>query len=455
MDFKHNCFEIFDHFHSNFPHRTRWHVAFSGGLDSTALLSLLYQWKQDKKSIEIDCIHVHHGLSIYANQWETHCVQWCQQFATPCQVEKVNVSPLGSIEANARMARYEALRKYIQNSQDVLLTAHHQDDQAETLLLQLLRGAGLKGLSAMPSITEFAQGILFRPLLSVNRAQLEAYAREYGLSWMDDDSNTHLDFDRNFLRANVIPLLQQRWPAMTKTVSRAAHHLAESQSFLTQALTQYYEQVKTDDPAILLIEPLKNFSMSVQGFILRYWFEQMKVIMPNQAVMSEIHKSMIESKCDANPHVHWGNVDLYRYQERLYCVVGKIQATHQSIMTWDFHCPIEIPGVGILKAINCKKNGLKPPPKGVVVTIQFRKSGEKIQLHRRKGHHMLKKLFQEWGVPPWRRHVIPLVYYDEELVCVVGHGIAQDWADEEGGYLLECEREKKIDKQFICNYNKK
>ncbi|EJM37300.1 tRNA(Ile)-lysidine synthetase, partial [Pseudomonas sp. GM33] len=210
-----------------------WRIAFSGGLDSTVLLHLLAHLAKTESLPALSAIHVHHGLQAVADAWPEHCRSVCAALGIPLQTVRVRVAPGASLERAARDARYHTFTE-VTRPDEVLLTAQHRDDQAETLLFRLLRGAGVRGLSGMPRQRPLGKGHLLRPLLDVTRAELEAYANEHGLSWIEDPSNEDRQYSRNYLRHQVFPALTRRWPQAVATMARSAAHLTEAQGLLEE-----------------------------------------------------------------------------------------------------------------------------------------------------------------------------------------------------------------------------
>lgn len=239
----------------------RFVIGYSGGLDSHVLLHALATLFQEHNYLNrLHVIHINHGLSVNADEWSKHCTTVCQQLKISCEIISLNAkSSRGeSPEAIARTLRYAALAKQLATG-DYLLTAHHQDDQAETLLLQLFRGAGLKGLASMPELASFAKGYHLRPLLHFTRADLNAYARKYDLCWVDDESNSDVRYDRNYVRQTLIPHIKQRWPSFAKTLARTAQNCAEGQNLLEILAGQDLQNSQGEIAKTLSISRLKKF----------------------------------------------------------------------------------------------------------------------------------------------------------------------------------------------------
>lgn len=296
-----------DHFKKNLarltPHR-RFIVAYSGGIDSHALLHLMSQVPCDS----LQAVYVNHGLSEHADYWQAHCARVCDLLTIPykaCHIRIVK-KPRHSLEAMARELRYELLASMVDKN-TVLLTGHNQNDQAETVLLQLMRGAGIKGLSAMPEIKPFHSGWQARPLLRVTRAEIEVYASEHGLQWIEDDSNSQTYFDRNFLRHDVVPKLEKRRQGVVQNIARSAAHVAEAFELIHDLGMMDYERVKGISLNSLSIKSLKELSNVRQSNVIRYWLSlQIPSLQPpSQAVLAQLKQQLLYSYAGSNPLVHY------------------------------------------------------------------------------------------------------------------------------------------------------
>ena len=411
-------------------------VAYSGGCDSHALLHALATIRA-KIHNEIKAIHINHGLSPFAKEWELHCQDICSALSIPYQAVSVNVSvDKTSPEEAARHARYAAWAKMIKQN-DVLLLAHHQDDQAETVLLQLLRGSGVKGLAAMPEQQTFHKGKLCRPLLDFSREELQSYALEAGLNWIDDPSNFDTDYDRNFLRHEVIPLLQTRWPALKKTLSRTAAHQAEADKLLTILAEQDWLQLHDNNQ--VNITALLTLDEKRQRNVLRYWLSSIcRLTLPDTVHLQRIMNEVLTAAEDAAPEVVWKGGEVRRYQGLLYAQESPTKPVEYSKQFWlDINQPLMLPEAGFsLSAQSVLGEGLsKNKLENAEISIRFRQGGESCRPVGRGQTHQLKKLFQEWKIPPWLRSSVPLVYIGEELAQVVGYCLCETYAaaeNEEG-----------------------
>ncbi len=293
-------------------------IAYSGGLDSHVLLHLVASLRDHYPALTIQAIHVDHQLNPQSDQWALHCQKICEDLQIPICIEKIllNLKPGDSLEEEARHARYDVLKKYIQKD-TALLTAHNLNDQAETFLLQALRGAGPKGLSAMPETKKFGDGFLIRPLLSISREALEQYARENQLKWIEDDSNVDPRFRRNFLRHDIFPLLKKQCPAVMQNFSRSARLSAEHEKMISDIVKSDFEKIKTDDVTKIDLKKLREFSAEKQRLLLREWFSQNELRMPNEKHLKQIQKDVIHASPDAHPVFQLGQIELTRLADVL------------------------------------------------------------------------------------------------------------------------------------------
>jgi tRNA(Ile)-lysidine synthase len=415
-------------------------LAYSGGLDSQVLLHLLCYLLPTTR---LRAIHVNHGLHRDASQWTKTCRQTCAALDIPCEVICVDAQAKQgeSPEAYARQVRYAVLAERLEKG-DCLLTAHHRDDQAETLLLQLLRGSGLRGLASMPSVMPFGQGTLIRPLLPFSRSELQRYAEAKQLTWIDDSSNADLRFNRNFIRHQILPFIQQRWTEASKTLARVAENTAEANVLLEALAHEDWLKVRGPLPNNIIISQLLQLTPERRRNCLRYWLKRLRFLPPSRMQLQQV-EFLLESKLDAKPKVSWGNVQVRRYRDFLYAIAVKneIELSEQPI-PWDLTQTLILPAIGSLVAEQVVGQGISYKKiKGMPLTVNFRQGGERFHLQNRPGSHPLKKLFQEWGVPPWQREKVPLIYCQKELVAVAGYGINAKFAANryERGYLISLE----------------
>lgn len=396
--------------------KTQLCVAYSGGIDSHVLLHAL----SHLEGYKIRAVHVNHGLSPNANDWESHCQRICQKLATPFQAFRLQIKkkPQHSLEAMAREARYNCLREALK-SNEVLLTAHNADDQAETFLLQLMRGSGIDGLAAMPEKKSFGNSELVRPLLKIDRKTIKAYATQHHLQWVEDESNQHLEFDRNYLRHSVMPLLKKRWPSALQTINRSATHCADAKNSIAAiSITDFHSVI--DKNRINLIN-LKSLSLPRQQQVLRYWIKNHGFSLPTQQQLNVLFKTVIHSRFDATPCFRWKNQQVRRYRHLLYLTAPSTVDYGKITQPWNGEDYLIIEGIGTLALPrNLNHSKLKFP-----CQIRFRRGGERIKL---EGHtRTLKQLFQQWQIPPWERDRIPLLYHEEILIAVIGYAISDPY----------------------------
>lgn len=298
-------------------------IAYSGGLDSHVLLHVMSELKKNNPAIKIQAVHINHQINLNANQWATHCKKICAELNIPLAIEKVNLNlkPGDSLEENARNARYVALQKYIDKN-SVLLTAHNANDQAETFLLQALRGAGPKGLSAMPVKKKLGNGFLIRPLLNFSRDELEKYALMHNFKWIEDDSNVDPRFRRNFLRHEIFPLLKKQYPTLINNFSRSARLISNQEKIISEIIKSDFEKIRTDDIKKINIKKLSEFSDEKQKLLLREWFSENNLRMPNEKHLKQIQKDVLNAASDAHPIFSLGNISIGRDRDYLFISVS-------------------------------------------------------------------------------------------------------------------------------------
>ena len=402
----------------------RLFVGFSGGLDSTVLLHCLAS--HPKLRPLVTAVYVHHGLSVHASDWQVHCEMIGQTLGVPLVVCPVLVDGRANIEERAREARYQAFSSLV-SAEDALLLAHHSDDQAETLLLQLFRGAGIQGLSAMPSKSTFnlKNGALIRPLLEHTREQLEAYASKHQLTWVEDESNQNPQFSRNYLRHHILPLLQEKWPRIVGNLTRTALHCQQAKKNLSDLAKQDCSELNLPGSTLDLthIKQLEHHRLSN---VLREWLELLQIRLPSTALLHRIIHEVIFSRRDSTAMVEWDGIRVRRYQHRLYLLKASEDIPKKHVINWPtFPAPIEH-----LKASHAAQ-GIRILP-GQKVQVRFRQGGELFFLHKQT--KQLKKLWQQWQVPPWARDQVPLLYVDDVLAAVIGYAVSDNFHSEENKY---------------------
>ncbi|MGZ8196697.1 MAG: tRNA lysidine(34) synthetase TilS [Methylosarcina sp.] len=395
----------------------RIYIAYSGGIDSHVLLHLAAS--SEHLHNKITAVYVHHGLQAEADFWAQHTARTAEDLAVDFILLPVNAfaGKRESPEEAARNARYAALKELI-DVNDVLLVAHHLEDQLETVMLQLMRGSGLRGLSGMPEKMAFGRGFLLRPLLSTPKRIISDYACRHRLQWVEDLSNQRSDYDRNFLRNEVLPLLKQRWPGCAVTVARAARHCAEADTLMTEVAGEIFDQILDPDDNTLSISRLRIFDRARQQLAIRHWLLMNGLRMPSRDFVLRLLNQVAAAKDSGHPALfsqgHW----IRRYRDKLYCLAHSEPETQRNIV-WpstqagipigkyrSLHWKVSSAGISLEKWLQSE------------IVIKFRTGGEKIGLPGRAGRHSLKNLYQEAGIPPWERERIPLVYLNEQLAAV-------------------------------------
>ena len=398
------------------PWRTAsaWCVAFSGGLDSSVLLHLLAELARREAVPALSAIHVQHGLQPVAAAWPEHCRQFCAALGIPLQVVAVQVVAQASVEQAARQARYAAFAEHLQPDA-VLFSAQHRDDQAETLLFRLLRGAGVRGLAAMPGQRPLGRGTLLRPLLDCSRAELQGYAEAHGLSWIEDPSNADTRFSRNFLRQRVMPLLAERWPQASVALARSAAHLSEAEQLLGELARMDLQAARGEPLFPWLALPSLELSLVTQlsdvrqRNLLRHW------LAPLSRMPDSDHwagwRDLRDAAGDASPVWKLADGELHRADGRLYWLSA------------DWLAPPVLPDPAVVRVQGTSElpgNGqvqiLGELPAGRW-HLRYRLGGESLHLPER-GRRDLKRLLNEWRVPAFVRPRLPLLFDGDELMAV-------------------------------------
>ena len=407
-------------------------VAYSGGLDSHVLLHLCAQYFPRS----VRAVYIHHGLQNEADQWSEHCANICNILQVPFKTIHVDARKRTgeSPEETARKARYAALKSELQAG-DCLLTAHHQDDQSETVLLQLFRGAGVAGLAAMPKIHQFNQMFHARPLLDFSRQEIVDYANDNNLEWVEDPSNINTDFDRNLLRHDIIPVIKKRWPKLGDSLSKMAIQQQDALEIIETMAAIDLASIVTQQAHIIDVAGLAKLSQARQLNVLRSWIHQCAYDAPTANILHQVIQTVLPAMEDACPEVCWGESEIRRYQGKLYCL-KRVEHDASGIFDWNPKEKLVIENLDIeLLAEQGVPKGLKPELLYKNLKIKFRQGGEKIRPVGRKNTHSLKNLMQEAGVPPWQRSRIPLIYLDDELICVSGYWFAEGFTSDSGAWL--------------------
>lgn len=409
-------------------------LGYSGGVDSHVLLVLLARFVREHAGFTLHAVHVHHGLNPKADEWASHCARICSELDVPFTQKSVSINrqPRQSLEALARELRYQELAACLPEG-GYLLTAHHQDDQLETLLLGLKRGSGPRGLAAMPMRQPFACGELLRPLLGISRSLIVDWAQQQRLVWIEDDSNLDTRFDRNFLRNEIVPRLQERWPGFAAMAGRSSQLCAEQEQLCEELAAQDLLAIGQDDGSLTL-SALAALSPLRRQNLLRHWLRQAGVT-PGYELLQRIWPELVLARQDASPELVVGAATLRRYGDQLFLVCKGQDLPSEPVPLNLFDEPASLLLGDGHELSWLGGRGVRLPAKAEAVSVRFgAPGGERLQIVGRAGSRPLKKLWQELGVPPWQRGRVPLIYYGEQLVAAVGCFVVAGFAaaDEQG-----------------------
>jgi tRNA(Ile)-lysidine synthase len=386
-------------------------------------------------------VHVHHGLHPEADAWTEHCRQFCASLAVPLRVERVDVGSTADtgLEAAARRARYAALAG-VMAAGDVLLTAHHLDDQAETILLQLLRGAGVAGLAAMPAETRLGPGWHARPLLPFRRAALRDYASREGLRWIEDSSNLDTRLGRNFLRHRVIPLLESHWPSASEAMARAAGHAAEAADLVEAVAELDLRRCRQPDGSLGL-PALVSLPEPRQRNVLRQWIRSRGLSPPAARTIDALRSLALSSPATGHAERMVSERTVYYYQQALH-LPDPVPELPATALDWNPERPLELPGRRTLRLTATIGAGLSAKAiAGRRLSVDWRQGGESCRLAGQPHQQALKKILQSASIPPWERFRIPLLRVDGELAAIGDRWVCEPFTTRahEPGFLLRIE----------------
>lgn len=420
-------------FARHLPRGGRVCLGYSGGLDSTVLLHLLAALSESG-AFFLSVVHVHHGLSAQADAWAAHCAETCARLGVPLETVRVRVVPTGhGLEAAAREARYRAFKTC---AADVLVLAHHRDDQAETILLRLLRGAGVAGLAGMTEDRPWAGLRILRPLLDVPRASLESCARARGWTYVEDPSNTDPALSRNWLRGAVLPLLARRQPGVSEVLARTAGHLAEAAGLLDQLARLDWDQVGEGEE--LRVADLATLDPARARNLLRFWLRERTGMIPSQAWLAEALDQLREARPDRQPSLTLGAWWVRRQAGRV--VLATIgPATVFEDRYWRGEPRLCLDRAGSLVFDLVVGQGLAAallPPEGL--RVAGRRGGERLRPDCRRPRRTVKSLLREAGVPPAGRASLPMLWLGDQVVWVAGLGVECRFqaAPDQPGWLI-------------------
>lgn len=400
------------------------YIAFSGGMDSTVLLHASNELaKQQQRTLR--AIHVDHQMQSVAAAMAQHCQQVCQQLdvqLTICQVNVDEYAHLGP-EGAARAARQQAFSQCLQTDA-VIFTAHHADDQVETILLRLFRSAGVKGMVGCLEQRRLGVGELQRPLLMIRRQQIEQYARQHELSYFTDPSNDSLAFDRNYVRHKLMPAIVARWPHVGEAVTRSSQWQSEASQLLDRLARQDLAD-STANP--LPVAQLPQHDQASLKNALRWWIEQQGLAAPTMTVLQEIIQQLLPAHADATACVCWQDNEIRKYRDQIYAQSCLSEHDSSLCLEWDLATDLAIPSLDMVLTRSMLSQAGLSLAQLEQVQVRFRQGGESLRPRGRGCQKELKTLFQEAAVPPWLRERIPLIYHQQQLIYVFGHWIHEGY----------------------------
>lgn len=404
------------------PEHSHWRVAVSGGCDSIFLLYCLAVLAP-QSGARLSAIHLHHGLNAGADQWQAYCERVCEALSVPLITESLTLDPDASdLEARAREARYDVFEAQLGHGEPLFL-AHHGDDQAETVLLRLLRGSGVRGLAGMPAERALGRGRLVRPLLGMERNRIETLAREWGLDWCEDASNRDTRFDRNYLRHEVLPVLEARWPRSGPRIARSALHCREADRLLGE-LAERDAQAAASGQGIS-VTALRDLDEGRCQQLLRDLLIRHGCQPPGERRLRSGLDALLHAPDDGRPELRGDGYRVRRYQDRLWLMSALPEVETQASVSWQPGCRLNWFGT-VLTAQSCVGKGM-----AVVSDDSFRVQscvgGERFRPGPDQPHRPLRKWLQEQRIPPWERAQLPLIFCGDELVAVADLWIAPGW----------------------------
>lgn len=416
---------LYNQLHQNFPNQLpSLLVGFSGGADSTALLHLCVELRESLPSLHVRAIHINHGLSEHSAYWQAHCQKQCTALGIPLITQSVKVDSKGrGLEAAAREARYAAIHSCMATN-EYFVTGQHIEDQTETFLLNLKRGAGAHGLSAMKSVSLGLYGMsIFRPFLGLTKQTLIDYLNSRQLVWIEDESNQYDVFDRNFIRHQVLPTLNARWPQFQQNLLRTTSLLNEQASLLDEYAAEDVRQcvqisAAPSNTPFLQLSSLKKLSLIRVKSLIHFWVKSETGFMLSQNQVSEFVRQFLCTREDAEPTLRFGHFQLRYFQDGIF-LLDNCNSLVQESISLKINEKIILPeSLGSVVLENSKAGTLRAPLNNEPITVQFNPSGLKIQLIHREHRTKLKQWLKENHIPPWQRSRIPLLFYGNELVAI-------------------------------------
>lgn len=434
--------------YSSLDDTSRFVIAFSGGVDTAVLMHLLYRASK-RFEFPLLALHVDHNINPRSGEWARQCADFCQTRGIPCHSTRLDqFNPHNRVPENeARIARYDWLKKQV-SERDILLTGHHKNDQAETLMLNLMRGAGARGLAGIQEFRHFGKGMLVRPMLRFTKEQILEYAANHDLDYIDDPANDDLHYDRNYLRHLVLPKLAERWESAIENINQSAKFLADARSMLDDLAEIDIAACRTIGTAFLSIgyqlnmEEFRKLSRARQINLIRHWIRTHSLPEPGRKSLDNFLETTVDGTADY-AEMDWEGYKLCLFQKRLYLVLNIVQNELESIKVfWNLQQPLVLESAGIRLIPNpVVGKGISVDRLPESVSVCFRKGGESFRMSGQSHSSKLKKLLQAHSIPPWERSTLPLIYSHDELIAVAPWRVSNDFAasKEQDGIEIEVE----------------
>ncbi|BFI91158.1 tRNA lysidine(34) synthetase TilS [Enterobacterales bacterium endosymbiont of Anomoneura mori] len=401
----------------NIKNGKKYLIAFSGGLDSSALLHILFYLKKKYfKNIKLRAIHINHNLNINSNIWEKKCSLFCKERNIKLIIKNVNITKKSNLEENARKLRYNIFKKIILKN-EILLLAHHLQDQCETFFLALKRGSGPSGLSCMPLKKKNFFYIL-RPFLNINKKIIKKFVYENKIKYIEDDSNYNIKFDRNYLRLKILPLLEKRWPEFFLSISKSIFICVNQEKIIYNFFKKKIIKIQNKKKA-LSINYLKKISLFKCFLLIRYWLNQFNINKISLKMIKTIWYEIALSNLNAKPKIKSKIYQINRYSNYIY-LLPNMYNIKNIVMNWSLNEPLILPN-NIGKLIISKTDGyiLQAPKKNQKVKIKFFLKGLYYIIGKKYSSN-IKKIWKELGIAPWLRNRIPLLFYDDKFISAIG-----------------------------------
>ena len=411
-------------------------IAFSGGVDSTVLLHVMKNIIDEKSQIR--AIHINHNIVDNSKVWSKTCKSICKNFGIDIEIISLEVTHIGyGLEAAARDERYKKLKEKLYEN-EYLLTAHHEEDQMETVFLRMARGTGLDGLQGINEKYSFGEGIIFRPMLEVSKTSVMDYAKEHQLKWVEDSSNQDTHFDRNFLRKKIIPQFRERWPSIASSVSRLSQLSAQNIKILNQIAEEDIGPIANMNE--LPLAKLLDKSFERANNMLRYIILANGMSIPSMKTLQDGLKEMLDPETDKSV-IAWKDYCIRKYKNHLYFLSNSdLEPNKVDVkIPWEIGKTVNLgENIGTIEATFIHGDGLSIEKCKNKLTISYRQGGELIKPIGHRINKSLKNLFQENQILPWMRDKIPLIYYQDELVSVADLWFNQNYvaSQNEAGFVV-------------------